>query len=195
MSSTVCVPSLFLTGLGVLGVLQLANSAPCLAAPETVAASRSTDGARAPQPRVGALSGNRDAQVGSPGHVSLFVAASAAPRLGEFRRDSVAGNSLELQPFDRSGRVGPIRATVFQRGVPLQLTLTDQQMWAINMRHQNGSNNFGSSSIDDVVVLVQHQQVPMRDVSQDVWGGLAAPLWAILHPTQSWRIFLPIPPK
>lgn len=27
-----------------------------------------------------------------------------------------------------------------------------------------------------------------------VWSGLAAPFWAVLHPTQAWRIFLPLPP-
>lgn len=27
-----------------------------------------------------------------------------------------------------------------------------------------------------------------------VWGGIAAPLWAVLHPSQSWRIFAPLPP-
>ncbi len=28
----------------------------------------------------------------------------------------------------------------------------------------------------------------------DIWPGLAAPVWALLHPLQSWRIFAPIPP-
>lgn len=28
----------------------------------------------------------------------------------------------------------------------------------------------------------------------DIWPGLAAPVWAVLHPLQSWRIFAPIPP-
>jgi hypothetical protein len=28
----------------------------------------------------------------------------------------------------------------------------------------------------------------------DIWPGIAAPVWAVLHPLQSWRIFGPIPP-
>jgi hypothetical protein len=34
----------------------------------------------------------------------------------------------------------------------------------------------------------------MRDLSQDAWGGIAAPFWAIMHPKDAWRIFVPIPP-
>jgi hypothetical protein len=29
--------------------------------------------------------------------------------------------------------------------------------------------------------------------SPDVWLAIAAPFWALLHPTQAWRIFAPIP--
>jgi hypothetical protein len=35
----------------------------------------------------------------------------------------------------------------------------------------------------------------MRDVSQDAWGGIAAPFWALLHPKDAWRILVPIPHK
>ncbi len=27
-----------------------------------------------------------------------------------------------------------------------------------------------------------------------VWPGFLAPLWALAHPTQAWRIFAPLPP-
>lgn len=26
------------------------------------------------------------------------------------------------------------------------------------------------------------------------WSGIAAPFWALAHPTQAWRIFAPLPP-
>lgn len=48
---------------------------------------------------------------------------------------------------------------------------------------------------DEVLVTAPGVVVPMRDRTQEVWGGIAAPLWAIRNPTQSWRILLPIPPK
>jgi hypothetical protein len=28
----------------------------------------------------------------------------------------------------------------------------------------------------------------------NVWPGLGAPFWAVLNPTQAWRIFAPLPP-
>jgi len=35
---------------------------------------------------------------------------------------------------------------------------------------------------------------PAPPRSPAVWTGLAAPVWALLHPLQSWRIFFPVPP-
>lgn len=31
-------------------------------------------------------------------------------------------------------------------------------------------------------------------VTPKVWGGIAAPFWAIFNPTQAWRIIAPFPP-
>jgi hypothetical protein len=41
------------------------------------------------------------------------------------------------------------------------------------------------------VVDVPGERVP---VTPAVWGGLAAPFWAVLNPLQSWRIIAPVPP-
>src|SRR5687767_15246035 len=43
-------------------------------------------------------------------------------------------------------------------------------------------------------VEVEGARVPPPTFTPRVWPGIAAPLWALLHPTQSWRIFAPIPP-
>lgn len=46
-------------------------------------------------------------------------------------------------------------------------------------------------NIEEVEVYGPHERpVP---VSPQVWSGIAAPFWALLHPAQSWRIFAPIP--
>jgi len=46
------------------------------------------------------------------------------------------------------------------------------------------------SDEDDLeVVEVKGARVPL---TPDVWGGLAAPVWGLLHPLQSWRIIAPI---
>ncbi|MGH8188295.1 MAG: hypothetical protein ACREUC_17185 [Steroidobacteraceae bacterium] len=48
---------------------------------------------------------------------------------------------------------------------------------------------------DDIEeVEVEGRRVPLEPRTPAVWGGIAAPIWAILHPTQSWRIFAPLPP-
>lgn len=46
------------------------------------------------------------------------------------------------------------------------------------------------------------EEIEVKDVrtheappsSPAVWGAIAAPFWALLHPTQAWRIIAPIPP-
>ena len=48
---------------------------------------------------------------------------------------------------------------------------------------------------EQVTVKAPGYLAPMRDPSQDVMGGIAAPFWALAHPKDAWRIFLPIPPK
>ncbi len=43
-------------------------------------------------------------------------------------------------------------------------------------------------------VVVEGTREPAPHVTPDVWRAIAAPLWALLHPTQAWRIVLPLPP-
>jgi hypothetical protein len=49
-----------------------------------------------------------------------------------------------------------------------------------------------ANDIEEVEVEGQRERTPAR--SPTVWGGIAAPVWAILNPTQAWRIFAPLPP-
>lgn len=43
-------------------------------------------------------------------------------------------------------------------------------------------------------VEVEGRRVPRPPKTPAVWPGIAAPFWAILNPTQAWRIFAPLPP-
>ena len=43
-------------------------------------------------------------------------------------------------------------------------------------------------------VEVEGAPVPSPTFTPRVWPAIAAPFWALLHPTQAWRIFAPIPP-
>jgi hypothetical protein len=43
-------------------------------------------------------------------------------------------------------------------------------------------------------VEVEGARVPPPTFTPRVWPGIAAPFWALLHPTQAWRIFAPLAP-
>ena len=43
-------------------------------------------------------------------------------------------------------------------------------------------------------VEVEGARIPPPTFTPRVWPAIAAPFWALLHPTQAWRIFAPIPP-
>jgi len=43
-------------------------------------------------------------------------------------------------------------------------------------------------------VEVEGARVPRSTFTPRVWPGIAAPFWALFHPTQAWRIFAPLPP-
>ena len=80
-------------------------------------------------------------------------------------------------------------------GAPLKLALTDAEMRAILLRPGAAAEEGAHSAFDEVTVTAPAALLPARDPTQDVWGGIAAPLWAFLHPSEAWRIFLPIPAK
>jgi hypothetical protein len=48
--------------------------------------------------------------------------------------------------------------------------------------------------IEEVEVEGKRSSGPLPPSSPSVWGGIAAPFWALMHPTQSWRILAPLPP-
>ena len=78
---------------------------------------------------------------------------------------------------------------------PLRLTLTPEQMQTIIAKYQTKTGSNPQDRLDEITVRAPAELQPMLDPARDVWGGIGAPLWALLHPTQAWRIFLPIPPK
>lgn len=43
-------------------------------------------------------------------------------------------------------------------------------------------------------VEVEGSPIPAPTFTPRVWPGIAAPFWALLHPTQAWRIFAPMAP-
>ena len=53
-----------------------------------------------------------------------------------------------------------------------------------------------AASVDENIegVQVEGERGKTIPATPEVWGAIAAPFWALLHPTQAWRIFLPLPP-
>jgi len=83
-------------------------------------------------------------------------------------------------------------------GKPLDLLLTREELRSIVRNYYEigtGEILIGPIDEEEVIVTAPAILAPMRDVSQDVWGGIAAPFWAIMNPKDGWRIFVPIPPK
>lgn len=81
---------------------------------------------------------------------------------------------------------------------PLNLLLTQAELQAIVRSYEDRTGEVLTAPIgddDEIVVTAQGEHAPMRDRSQDVLGGIAAPFWALAHPKDAWRIFVPIPPK
>ncbi len=101
-----------------------------------------------------------------------------------------------VSDFPRTNHVESIAATS-PASKSLNLLLTQSELRAFVRSYEIQTGEVLTVPIDDDEVIVTAPAVlaPMRDVSQDAWGGIAAPFWAIMHPKDAWRIFVPIPPK
>lgn len=77
----------------------------------------------------------------------------------------------------------------------LQLTLTEMELERIIRSYQERHGLSLEGTLEEIAVKAPPVPLRMRDPTQDIWGAVAAPFWALLHPTQSWRIFVPVPPK
>ena len=100
---------------------------------------------------------------------------------------------LAAAPVHADEASEPMVASTHQ---PLDLLLTQSELRSIIHRYEERTGEFLTAPIDDeVLVTAPGEQAPMREPSRDVARGLAAPFWAIANPSQSWRIFMPIPPK
>ena len=49
-----------------------------------------------------------------------------------------------------------------------------------------------NDNLESVEVEGERDRAPTS--TPTVWGGLAAPFWALVNPVQAWRIFAPLPP-
>jgi hypothetical protein len=74
----------------------------------------------------------------------------------------------------------------------------------LDLRVSDITQIFSSAQINHVLaptyadtieeIEVEGERVPLRPNTPNVWPTIAAPIWALLHPLQAWRIFVPMPP-
>ena len=126
----------------------------------------------------------------------------------ERRRQSGTGKGALLSAALLSLLIGDVGWTDSQRpadpivatspaGKPLDLLLSQAELRSVVRNYEIKTGEVLTTPIGDEEVIVRAPGVlaPMRDVSQEAWGGIAAPFWAVMNPGQAWRIFVPIPPK
>jgi len=100
---------------------------------------------------------------------------------------------LAAAPMHADQTAEPMVASTNQ---PLDLLLTQAELRSIIHRYEENTGEILTAPIDDeILVTAPGEQAPMRELSRDVPRGLASPFWAVANPSQSWRIFMPIPPK
>jgi hypothetical protein len=80
-------------------------------------------------------------------------------------------------------------------GLNLLLTQSELRDWVQSYETKTGQDLTSPIEHEEVLVRAPGMIAPMRDVSQDAWGGIAAPFWAIANPKNAWRILVPIPPR
>ena len=83
-------------------------------------------------------------------------------------------------------------------GKPVQLAQTQKPL---DLRVPDVSELFTPEQIQAILSHTasdDYEEVEVRGAriptTPDVWGGLGAPVWGLLNPTQAWRIIAPIPP-
>ena len=78
---------------------------------------------------------------------------------------------------------------------PRQLDLRPPKITALysHQQLQRLIAKMEADNIEEIEVEGARMPAPTFNTPQ-VWPAIAAPFWAMLHPTQAWRIFAPIPP-
>jgi hypothetical protein len=74
----------------------------------------------------------------------------------------------------------------------------------LDLRPPNITNLYTPRQLDRLIakmeaenieeIEVEGARIPPPTFTPQIWPGIAAPFWALFHPTQAWRIFAPIPP-
>jgi hypothetical protein len=113
--------------------------------------------------------------------MAFAITLMASPSLAEDRTQNVVATS--------------VRAPVLQSQTAQQSLrkLSAAELDSVIAKHRAVLASTSSSQLEEVVVTRPAELLPVHSQTRDVWPGIAAPFWAIMHPTQAWRILMPIP--
>jgi len=116
----------------------------------------------------------------------ILIASTALVAQNSGAGDRVIAHSTEAPTAKRTAAsTAPVK--------PLNLRLPDiTTLFTQAQIDQVLSKSVDRDTIEEVEVEGSRLRIPPS--SPQVWGGLAAPVWAVMHPTQAWRILAPIPP-
>ena len=118
-------------------------------------------------------------------HIRLWLTASSALLIGTLLTGNVLGQ--EQAPASAA-------TAVAQRAAPPHQPL--------DLRTPDITHLFTSAQLNRILAATFREDIEEVEVegerefrsTPDIWPGIAAPLWALLNPTEAWRIFAPLPP-
>ncbi|MEJ0037003.1 MAG: hypothetical protein WDO68_13135 [Gammaproteobacteria bacterium] len=155
--------------LSAWSVAALAADEPSAAAPAAATAAAASARGTAPPPSTGKV---------------VQTKASTAPSTDPSVRRLVCLN-MSLQCFSMKPKADDARAKAQTASLDLKApdihrVIPDVQLHA---------------PLDEPIDI-EDQQVAIEGTRPEVYvpGGIASLPWAVMHPTQAWRIFLPVPP-
>jgi hypothetical protein len=111
----------------------------------------------------------------------LVVIAALVMTMGETLR----AEEPSVAPSNESGGEEKVRELDL-RAPDITEIYTREQIEAFLVKSANEDKN------EAVEVESTRERPP--NVTPNIWPGIAAPFWALLHPSQAWRILVPLPP-
>ena len=98
---------------------------------------------------------------------------------------TVAADEPDTPPANAPARSEPAEVDLDLRAPSLHELYTEEQIDALLAKAR-------SEEESDVEVEGTRERPPT--VTPEIWPAIAAPFWALLHPTDAWRIIFPLPP-
>jgi hypothetical protein len=122
----------------------------------------------------------------SPTHICklpapLIVVAVLAMALS----GTLAAQERDAAPASAPAAEGSANDDLDLRAPSIHDVYTEEQIEALLAKARNEEES-------DVEVESTRERPPT--VTPEIWPAIAAPFWALLHPTEAWRIFFPLPP-